>query len=469
MRGRLSVVLDMGKTHAKVSLWSADGSLLCHDARANARRRGARYLELDIEGVEAWLADTLARFGEMGDVGAIIPVAHGAAAAIIRDGALTAPVMDYEFEPPAALRAEYLKGRDAFEHTGSPAMGMALNLGLQLHCIEHFHPDALEGAAQIVPWPQYWAWRLSGVASSEVTSWGSHTDLWAPALDRPSNMAVRRGWAQHFAPRRRADEALGPLAREWRERTGLKADVAVYAGLHDSNAALYAARAHREFANADAVLISSGTWFVSMRSLAEGARPAPLPEDRGCLLNVDVDGRPAPTVLFMGGREMDLLGASKLDVANRQADLLAAVERVVAAEVLAAPTMALGTGVFPDCAGGWLAPPPADPNERDSAAALYAALMIDAGLDLIGSDDVVLVEGRHARCQPFVRALASLRPRARVFVGGAESDLPAGALRLVSDGIPAPAPLVPVAPLPLELSAFRARWRALIAEKRRRH
>ncbi|MBL8550578.1 MAG: hypothetical protein JNJ73_11390 [Hyphomonadaceae bacterium] len=462
MSERLSVVLDIGKTNAKLSLWSSQGRLVCSDTRANARRRGAHYPTLDVEGVEAWLAETLGRFGEIGAVGAIIPVGHGAAAAIVRDGALAAPVMDYEFDPPPAARAEYGKERDPFEQTGSPAMGMALNLGLQLHCIEQLHPDALRGGAQILPWPQYWAWRLSGVATSEVTSWGSHTDLWSPARNAPSNMAVRRGWARLFAPRRHAGEIIGRLTDEWVARTGLKSDVAVHTGLHDSNAALCWARAHPEFAHGDATLISTGTWFVSMRSLAEAAQAPPIPENRGCLLNVDVEGRPAPTMLFMGGRELELLGASGLDAPDRQGALLAAMERVVEVQVMVRPTLAAGTGIFPDRAGGWAAQPEG-PVQCDAAAALYAALMIDAGLDLIGGEGTALLEGRYAQCQPFARALAALRPQSRVYVSGAESDLAAGALRFVMANARAPAPLIPVAPLPLDLAAFRAAWRDLVA------
>ncbi len=83
--------------------------------------------------------------------------------------------------------------------TGSPALPLGLNLGIQLNHLEQADrpwPDTL----YIVSWPQYWAWRLSGVMASEVTSLGCHSDLWRPLENRYGELAVRRGWAKRFPP-----------------------------------------------------------------------------------------------------------------------------------------------------------------------------------------------------------------------------------------------------------------------------
>ncbi len=463
MDERLVVVLDIGKTHSKLTLWAPSGGLMARETRANARRLGPFYPVLDVEGIEQWLAVTLSRFSSLGDVGAIIPVGHGAAAAIIRDGALAAPIVDYEFEPSDDLRAGYLEERDAFAETGSPAMGMSLNLGLQLHCMERFYPGLLEGNAQILPWPQYWAWRLCGVPSCEVTSLGSHTDLWSPFHNGPSSLAVRRGWAERLAPRRHAGEIVGHLSAEWRERTGLARDVAIVAGLHDSNAALCGARAHAAFSNADATLISTGTWFVSMRSPAADAAVPTLEEDGGCLLNVDVEGRPAPTALFMGGREVELLGGAGADVGAPHGALLAAAGRVIEKRAMALPAIVRGSGFFPQSLGAWCEEPESA-LERHCAATLYAALMSDVGLDRVGASGSLLVEGRFGGSVIYARALAALRPRNRVFVSGAEIDVSWGALRLMLPALAAPGALSLVEPLELDLAAYKSRWRALISE-----
>jgi hypothetical protein len=102
----------------------------------------------------------------------IIPVAHGAAVAGIRNGVLAFAPPDYEWPIPDEVLAAYRAGRDAFAVTGSPAFPGGLNIGSQLHYLETLDP-ALFREAMLLPYAQYWAWRLSGVAVSEVTSLGS--------------------------------------------------------------------------------------------------------------------------------------------------------------------------------------------------------------------------------------------------------------------------------------------------------
>ena len=57
--------------------------------------------------------------------------------------------------------------------------------------------------------------------------------------------------------------------------------------------------------------------------------------------------------------------------------------------------------------------------------------MADTALELVGGGQRILVEGRFAEAQVFVRALASLRPDDQVYVSNAEHDVSYGALRLI--------------------------------------
>jgi sugar (pentulose or hexulose) kinase len=458
----LIAVLDVGKTLAKLSLWRRNGELVARDTHANTRLETGAYAALDAEGVEAWIAATLSDFARKGRVGAIVPVGHGAAAAVVKDGRLVAPPMDYEQPIPAEDRQAYDAERDAFAETGSPALPLGLNLGAQLHYLERVHPGLLDGA-QILPWPQYWAWRLCGVAASEVTSLGCHTDLWRPKAGRPSELARRRGWAERLAPLARADQALGPITAEWARRTGLPADAQVYCGLHDSNAALLAARGFQEIADHEATVLSTGTWFVAMRSPADGAQIdlSALSEARDCLINVDAYGRAIPSARFMGGREIEVLtgvDARRIDIKPDQPLLVAAVADVVATGARVLPTFAPGVGPFPTQPGRWI-DMPSEPVARRAAVSLYAALVADVSLDLIGAKERILVEGRFAEAQVFVRALASLRPKDRIYVSNAENDVSYGALRLLNPALAPTGALTPVALLEVPLAPYREQWR----------
>ena len=470
MRDRSIIVLDVGKTLSKLTLWDPKGQLLERRSRANERIDAGPYLSLDAAGIESWLAGALRDFARLAHVAALIPVGHGAAAALIRAGALVQPPLDYEHAIPESCHEDYNAQRDPFALTGSPALPNGLNLGAQLHYLEALQQRPFDAPVTVVPWAQYWSWLLSGVAAADVTNLGCHTDLWFPLAAAHSKLSIQRGWAARMAPLKPSAAVVGPLSAQWVERTGLGPDVQIHCGVHDSNAALLAAHAFSEIAGRDATVLSTGTWFIAMRTPsgeavgAVGAVGAAgtvgaLPETRDCLLNVNAFGRPIPSARFMGGREIEILtGGSRVDAREQQPALLRAVPEVVTRGTMVLPTFASGSGPFPNGRGRWIAQPQTD-AQRLAAVCLYAALVADVSLDLIGAKDRLLIEGRFAQCEVFVRALASFRPNTAVYVAHSESDASFGALRLVNPDLSPPSSLTRVAPLPQNLKDYRQRWR----------
>jgi sugar (pentulose or hexulose) kinase len=456
-------VLDVGKTLAKASLWSPTGSLLDRRSRPNAKIDAGEYLALDVAGVEEWLEGTLRDFSRMARLAEIMVVGHGAAAALVREGRLFLPPLDYEHVIPSAIRQEYDAAREPFELTGSPALPNGLNLGAQLHFLERTCAQLWAGHTVLLPWPQYWSWRLCGHMAAEVTSLGCHTDLWYPSVAGYSRRAIERQWAAHMAPLARADARLGLICPEWVERSGLRSDVTVRCGMHDSNAALLAARAAAGPSAGDMTVLCTGTWFVAMRTVqdARDLNLATLPADRDCLVNVDVDGNPVPSARFMGGREIEML----LDPDLRYNDLdgdaraaRAAASAVVQQEAMVLPSFVRGVGPYGNCQGRWLSMPH-DPVHRWAAICLYVALMADAALDLIGSKHTLIIEGRFAQAALFVAALARLRSDMAVWVAPESVDVALGALMLAHPHLLSPQALAPVAPLTINLQPYRHSWR----------
>lgn len=461
MSEAFAIVVDIGKTMSKVTLWSRDGAMLDRQVRPNAavERDGLR--RLDVSGIGEWLIEALTAHGGK-PIEYVIPVGHGAGVAGIIDDALAFPPLDYEQPIPAPVTAAYRRERDPFAITGSPALPDGLNFGAQLYWLERLEPriDRLT----LLPWAQYWAWFLSGQAVSETTSLGCHSDLWDPAQGRFSPMAVRLGWAERFAPLRAAGEVVGTLRPELAARIGLPTSVKILAGLHDSNAALLAARGFAEIADHEATVLSTGTWFVAMRLPSEAADLTSLPEARDCLVNVDAYSRPVPSARFMGGREIETLiefDTRRIDIKPDQPALLAAVPQVLESGAMVLPTLAPGCGPFPRGKTHWIAEP-RDLFARRAATSLYAALVADVSLDLIGSRARLLLEGRFAEAEVFVRALAALRPGTRVYTANAHNDVSFGALRLVNPALRPEGELRLVEPLPGDLAAYRARWHAAI-------
>jgi sugar (pentulose or hexulose) kinase len=454
-----TIVLDVGKTLSKATLWDEGGICVARRSRPNRRPSGGG-MRLDTAGIERWLEGTLREFAALGPVGAIVPVAHGAGAALVANGRLLRAPVDYEWPGAARDREAYDRQRDPFVATGSPALPAGLNLGIQMHWLESVRTGHYR-AGQILPWAQYWAWLLSGVAASEITSLGCHTDLWRPYDRAPSELAIRRGWAQRLAPLTPAGAVLGRLTPAWVQRTGLSGRVEIHCGLHDSNAALLAVRGHRAMEQHDTTVLSTGTWFVAMRSPGQAASlRLELPESRDCLVNVDVSGSPVPSARFMGGREIEILvGADRqhLDAHTPDAVRQAAAIRAVESGAMILPSSVPGVGPFPNAKQH---PGGAQPLAEDAMALaqLYAALVADVSLDLIGSRDTLVIDGRFSQAMVFTRALARLRPDTRVLISKDEEGVARGALRAVNRGSEAAA-LERVPPLPVDLTEYRARWR----------
>ena len=454
------IVLDVGKTLAKASLWSPARQPVERRSRPNLRAVENGLPCLDYAGIEQWLAETLADFAQKADIEAIVPVGHGASGCLVDGGRLALAPLDYEAEPPDDIRRRYLALRDRFEVTGSPCLPAGLNLGAQLYWLQSARPkDFARG--RFITWPQYWAWRLAGVEATEVTSLGCHTDLWAPVAKRPSPLAVSQGWAARFAPLRPASDVLGAVTEEWVRRTGLPRSCRVVCGIHDSNAALLATRL--QLGNRECTVLSTGTWFIAMRTLPSAADSPALSEDRDCLFNVDVAGNPVPSSRFMGGREAELLEASQggfVDVAGHAGELLRLARQAVDDGVYALPTFEAGVGPYPRNAGRWVHRPDSALARR-AAAGLYLALMTDRALELIGARIRIVIEGRFAGDPVFTRALASLRTDDAIYLSNAQDNLAAGALSLLDGEIPAQAELARVEPLEFDVAAYAECWREM--------
>ena len=451
--GDLLVVLDIGKSNAKLVLLDpVSGIEMASMRRPNASRPGP-VRQLDLAGLTGWLLSSLAALPERHRIAAIVPVAHGAACVMLdHEGeALLAP--DYEDTVLDDASGLYDGLRDPFELSLSPALPVGLNLGRQIHHVQHRHPELFRRVACILPYAQYWAFLLSGIAASEVTSLGCHTDLWWPQQNRFSALAISQGWDRLFAPLRPASDRLGPVRPEIAARCGLPGDCAVLCGIHDSNASFLRHLVHRGGAHRSGrfAVISSGTWTVMLASNVDARVLRP---QRDMLGNVDAFGALVGTARFMGGREY--LGVAGDGGAPPDWEGL---HRALAANALVLPSFALG-GQFPGQVAELMNAQFLDPVSRASLATFYVALLTDVALDLLGAGGDLIIDGPLASNPLYPALLAGLRPDSAILLGedGAGS---AGGARCLLLGVAAEPPaLRPVSPGDgASVRAARARWR----------
>lgn len=447
-----TIVLDIGKTNAKLTLIDAAGGTLAERRTPNTVRRVGPYPHHDTERLWSWMLGQLRELAALADIRAIVPVTHGATAALIDDAGLVLPVLDYEHVPgDAADEARYAALRPSFDESGSPLLPAGLNLGRQVEWLQTRFPAEFAKATQLLMYPQYWAWRFCGVAASEVTSLGCHTDLWRPAEGSYSSLVERQGWSPLFPPRRDAWARLGTLRPELAADTGLPADCEIVCGIHDSNASLLRHLLTLQQSGPCTVL-STGTWLIAA---ALGSATKPLVEAQDMLANCNVFGDAVPCMRFMGGREFGVIAGTQPAPFTAEH-----VERLIARQTMALPCFAETGGPFAGRIGRVVGPVAETDAERAALATLYVVLMTDHCLDALGASGRVVVEGAFTANPWFGPLLASLAAGRDVVVSDDSSGTTCGAWLLDAWGREAGAGAAPVqAWNPTGWQDYRKAWR----------
>jgi len=447
------LVIDIGKTNAKLALVdTASMREIETRTRPNTVLPGPPYPHADTDGLWRFIVEGVGALHRWHRVDALVATTHGATAALLdAEGRLVLPVLDYEHPGPDELAAEYDRARPDFAETGTPRLPAGLVLGAQLYWQFRRFPEAQRTAA-ILTYPQYWAFRLCGVAASEATSLGCHTDLWNPRAGGVSSLAVREGWAARMPPLRLASDRLGPVTAEVAAATGLDPATPVYCGIHDSNASLLP---HLHARRAPFAVVSTGTWVVSM---AVGGREVVLDPGRDTLINVNAFGDPVPSARFMGGREWEVaMGGASPAMPD------AAAAAVLKRDLMLLPAIEPGSGPFPGRAAGWSASEAlVGDGERAVAVSWYLALMTAVCLESIGAEGPTVVEGPFARNHRYVEMLEAATER-RVLVspaGGTGTSLGAALLVAPASSAP-PADQAPASPPgDARLRAYADAWRS---------
>lgn len=395
---RSIAVVDIGKTNAKVVLIDArTRQQLAARSTPNTVRRDGLYPHMDVDRLWDFIIESLtALHAERGIEGVSITT-HGATAALIAGDRLAMPVLDYEHDGPEETGEAYGKARPAFAESLSPRLPNGLNLGAQIFWQSRAHPKRFAEVTHVLTYPQYWAWRLTGVMASEVTSLGCHTDLWAPDRSAFSSIVVNEGWERLFPEVRPAASVLGPITADIAAATGLAGDTPVTCGIHDSNASLLP---HLGMHEAPFTILSTGTWAIAM---TVGGDTGKLDPERDSLANVDAYGRPVPTARFMGGREFDMLAPGAVE------PTAADIDAVIDGDIQALPSFVAGVGPFPHAVGRWTVEADGlSAGQRTAAVSLYLALVTEACLELCGLGREIIIEGPLARNGLFAAALGQL-------------------------------------------------------------
>ena len=240
MNNKCTLIFDVGKTNVKLMLLDQNGRNISTVKRNNQVINKPPYPHFDIEGIWQWLITEIRELTPNHHIGAIAISTHGAAAAFvdIDEQELILPIMDYEFDEYPENMADYDLLRPGFNQSYSPKFPAGLNLGKQLYHQNSILSEEQKKKATLLFYTSFWAWRLTGIAASEITSIGCHTDLWDMTKKEFSRLIDVMDLNDKIPAIVLPWQPLGKIKKEITIETGLDEDCLIFPGIHDSNAGL---------------------------------------------------------------------------------------------------------------------------------------------------------------------------------------------------------------------------------------
>jgi L-fuculokinase len=352
------VVLDIGKTNKKVAVFDRNLKMIeSRRRRIDAVERDGIRVE-DVEQIEEWFLEQLTDLARLYSVRALTIATHGAAAVCVgEDGTPAVPPVDYTQPVEDSLHDRFFNemgpAGELQVTTATTEVRPLINVGKSLFFLKERYPDRFRRIKHVLLFPQYFAYRLSGIATADITYAGCHSYLWDFVRGDWSRVADRLG-IRGALPDKPVlpTETIGTITPEIAGRTGLSTDVIVTAGIHDSNASLLPYLITR---TSDFVLNSSGTWCVMMHP-TDGVAFAPDEVGKMVFYNLSYRGGPVKTSILMGGLEYDTYHQllqnhhGRKDEPEPDLNIPLLKEIITAADTFVLPSVVKGSGQFPDSA-----------------------------------------------------------------------------------------------------------------------
>jgi sugar (pentulose or hexulose) kinase len=443
-------VIDIGMTNKKVAVY--DDSLRQLDARyQNFKPKMVNGLEThDLQAMEEWFIAELKSVAEKYPIKALAVTAHGATFVCVgKDGKPALPCVFYTHEPGEDFHRRFYgrfgKPEDLQARTGTPFFKAMINPAKGLFFAQEQFGEEFKNVTAVLPYPQYWGYRLTGKMGVETTYMGNHTYLWDQVDSVLSTVAHELGIASLIPDKLyKSWDTLGTISGEFAAKTGLPRETIVTMGIHDSNSALlphFAKKGERGF-----ILNSTGTWCVIMNPVEKyGFAPDEL--GKVVLFNISAFGAPIKTAIFLGGLEFETWSTFFMKQYNRK-DIPGWDEKLYHSilkekRLFLLPELTQGSGQFPSSRArivldgkdylfnGEDSPPNNLVGYESSFAALRVSLVMQTltALERVGIENgcEVYTEGGFRKDESYSRLLSSALVNNKVYLTGINEATALGA------------------------------------------
>lgn len=409
---KLNIVLDIGKTNVKLTFVDSFNNKTIKffkTKQKNIYRHGIKILNSN--SIFEWALKKITYIGRKHNLDKFVCTAHGTSIALISyDDKELLACTDYEYKFDKLFN-NYKKIAPKFSESFSPFLENGLNIGQQIYYLYKRKQKLIKKTKYILNYPQYIVWKLTSSFSSEISYVGCHTHLWDFKRNKLSSFVKKIKLEKKFPQIRKAWDTIG------RKQIG-ESNLKIINGIHDSNASyLY-------FKNSDIknfTLVSTGTWYIifNQKTPLKNLNPS-----LDMLANIDVFGKPVPTMRFMGGREYDhLMGVFKISNKTR------AIKNFSFHDYLIYPSYASGGG-FSINKINISFYERLNKGQIYYLVCLYISFVINFCLNQMKSSNTIILDGPITKNITIMKILSSLRKKQIVLKNKREIGTTLGATNL---------------------------------------
>ena len=409
---KLNIVLDIGKTNVKLTFVDSFNNKTIKffkTKQKNIYRHGIKILNSN--SIFEWALKKITYIGRKHNLDKFVCTAHGTSIALISyDDKELLACTDYEYKFDKLFNS-YKKIAPKFNESFSPFLENGLNIGQQIYYLYKRKQKLIKETKYILNYPQYIVWKLTSSFSSEISYVGCHTHLWDFKRNKLSSFVKKIKLEKKFPKIRKAWDTIG-------QRKIGESNLKIINGIHDSNASyLY-------FKNSDIknfTLVSTGTWYIifNQKTPLKNLNPS-----LDMLANIDVFGKPVPTMRFMGGREYDhLMGVFKISNKTR------AIKNFSFHDYLIYPSYASGGGFSINKINiGFYEG--LNKGQIYYLICLYISFVINFCLNQMKSSNTIILDGPITKNITIMKILSSLRKKQIVLKNKREIGTTLGATNL---------------------------------------
>jgi sugar (pentulose or hexulose) kinase len=289
-------IFDVGKTNKKLLLFDEQYKLLYEESKQLEETKDEDGFPCeDVSALTGWVKDSFGKLlkEKQFEIKAVNFSAYGASFVYLDDELKVIPPLYNYLKPYSSeLQKKFYAGYGGeaivARETASPVLGN-LNSGMQLYRMKCEKPEVFDKIKYALHLPQYLSFILSSAITADITSIGSHTNLWA----------FQNNKYHRWVKQEEIDTKLAPIL-SCTEVAGYTDDkIQVGVGLHDSSSALipYLTSFTEPF-----ILLSTGTWCISLNPFNH-SQLTNNELNQDCLCYLSYEGKPVKASRLFAGYE----------------------------------------------------------------------------------------------------------------------------------------------------------------------